>query len=193
MSTCGLVFVFLHLQEDWKKLTTDYCPGKNYPQLCLGEQVSIETLITWKNFSIYVENVMVGSTGSFVEALQIILGTYYVFNIEYPKELVRSMTFFQKAVLSRNTQCKKIMKVIKLIASMNTVEWDMQWSWFSYIEYWTFDVVEGPMKSLPFVSLFQLGPVSIFLMNGSKDFLASFFCIKLGHYKRKWVTEPDFV
>ena len=117
-----MIFVFLHMTEDWKKLTTDFCPGKNYPQMYLGEQMSMEGLVTWKNFSIYVENVMVGSTGSFVEALQIMLATYYVFNIEYPKELERSLTFFQKAILKRNTQCKKIMKVIKLIASMNNVE-----------------------------------------------------------------------
>ena len=154
MSTCGLIFVFLHMTEDWKKLTTDFCPGKNYPQMYLGEQMSMEGLVTWKNFSIYVENVMVGSTGSFVEALQIMLATYYVFNIEYPKELERSLTFFQKAILKRNTQCKKIMKVIKLIASMNNVEWGMQWCWFSYIEYWIFAVLfYRRSKSLPFVSL----------------------------------------
>ena len=121
MGIIGILYAFFHLQEDWKKMAKDFCAGKSYPQICLGAgpEINAEELVSWRNFTVYVEGVMVGRAGSLVEAVGIVMATYYVFNIAYPKELERTLTFFQKAIMKRNDQCKRIMRVIKLIASMN--------------------------------------------------------------------------
>ena len=47
---------------------------------------SFDSVVEMDNFySILVENVVVAETSDFVQAFALLLGAFYVFNVEYPK------------------------------------------------------------------------------------------------------------
>ena len=50
-------------------------------------------------YSILVGNVIVAEARGFVQAFALLLGTFYVFNVEYPKKLEATLSFFQKFIL----------------------------------------------------------------------------------------------
>ena len=75
--------------------------------------------MNWESFDIITEDVRVGSAKTITESLAILMATYYVFNIEYPSELSKTLTFFEKAILKRSESSKKYLKVMDLIAHIN--------------------------------------------------------------------------
>ena len=119
----GMIFPFFHLKENLSSLIGDLSDGaKAQPHLHLGcgPDASYETIIGWKNFDVIVENQSVGHGSALIEGVGIMLAIYYIFNIEYPKDMEKSLTFFQKVILGKHDQCKRIPAVVGLIAKMNT-------------------------------------------------------------------------
>ena len=61
---------------------------------------SFDSIVERDNlYSILVENVVFAETSDFVQAFALLLGAFYVFNVEYPKMLEATHLFFQKFIL----------------------------------------------------------------------------------------------
>ena len=101
-------------------MVADHNPGVSFPQLVLGKKSEIGEIAETQNCTVMVEGVVVGYAANFLEAIGIILSTYYVFNIAYPKEIEKSLTFLQKVLLGKHEECKRIPAVLSLISRMNT-------------------------------------------------------------------------
>ena len=69
-------------------------------------------------YSILVENVVVAETSDFVQAFALLLGAFYVFNVEYPKKLEATLLFFQKFILGISDRSKLPSKVLILISNL---------------------------------------------------------------------------
>ena len=70
------------------------------------------------DYHVIVENLEVGSTGDFIKAIMMMMSTYFIFNIAYPKEVQWYLTFLQKAVLEMHGSALRIQAVIKFIAEL---------------------------------------------------------------------------
>ena len=76
-------------------------------------------LVAADEYRVVVEGLEVGSTGDMIKAVMIMMSTYFVFNIAYPKEVQWFLTFIQKAVLAKHESALRIPTVIKFIASIS--------------------------------------------------------------------------
>ena len=50
-------------------------------------------------FSIFAENVQVANTTSFVDAVGLLLASYFSFNLAYPSQVNNTLTFIQKILI----------------------------------------------------------------------------------------------
>ena len=75
--------------------------------------------MTAESYDVIVEGAVVGSARELIKATLLLMASYYVFNISYPKETKKFLTFLQKAVLGMHTHAEKISSVIKLIALLD--------------------------------------------------------------------------
>ena len=56
---------------------------------------SFDSIVEMDNlYSILVENVVVAETSDFAQVLALLLGAFYVFNVEYPKTLEATLLLF---------------------------------------------------------------------------------------------------
>ena len=72
-------------------------------------------------YSILVENVVVAETSGFVQAFALLLGAFYVFNVEYPNKLEATLLFFQKFILDLSARTKLPSKVLRLMSNHKKV------------------------------------------------------------------------
>ena len=73
---------------------------------------SFDSIVEMDNlYSILVENVVVAEASDFVQALALLLGAFYVFNVEYPKTFEATLLFFQKFILGIYERSKLQRKV----------------------------------------------------------------------------------
>ena len=80
---------------------------------------SFDSIVEMDNlYSILVENVVVAETSDFVQAFALLLGAFYVFNLEYPKKLEATLLFFQKFILGISDRSKLPSKVLILISNL---------------------------------------------------------------------------
>ena len=80
---------------------------------------SFDSIVEMDNlYSILVENVVVAETSDFVQTFALLLGAFYVFNIEYPKKLEATLLFFQKFILGISDRSKLPSKVLKLMSNL---------------------------------------------------------------------------
>ena len=117
-----MVALFLHLKEDLFKMIANSTPDVSYPQIRMASVPNnlFEVATMANHCRIEVEGVTVGNTANLMEAIGILMATYYVFNVAYPKDVEKSLTFIQKAMLVKHEECKHIPAVVALIAKMNT-------------------------------------------------------------------------
>ena len=69
-------------------------------------------------YSILVENAAVAETNDFVQALPLLLGALYFFNVEYPKTFEAALLFFQKFILGISERSKLPSKVLALMSNL---------------------------------------------------------------------------
>ena len=74
-----------------------------------------------KLYSILMENVVVAETSDFVQAFALLLGAFYVFNVEYPNKLEATLLFFQKFILDLSDRTKLPSKVLTLMSNLKKV------------------------------------------------------------------------
>ena len=70
-------------------------------------------------FKVVLDNEVLAQTDNFVRAYKIMLCAYYIFNINYPKELGNSLLFAQKMLLEiggSNVQSKKINTLVSRLS-----------------------------------------------------------------------------
>ena len=93
---------------------------KTYPRL-VGTSASFSpqdlstALLESASFDIVVEEQIVAQSNSFLEAFAVMLATYYVFNLAYPKELECTLSFIQKYILDIGDTTKTAARVSGLI------------------------------------------------------------------------------
>lgn len=66
-------------------------------------------------FSVVVEDVIIMHTNNFVDAYSALMASFYVFNLEYPRELQGTFSFVQKYLLQISDSTKIQAKVSGLI------------------------------------------------------------------------------
>ena len=66
----------------------------------------------------YLENVAITKTRSLVEAFELLIAAYYVFNAAYPSKGSRTLTFIQKAILDIQDNVKRDSKVSDLLGKL---------------------------------------------------------------------------
>ena len=80
---------------------------------------SFDSIVERDNlYSILVENVVFAETSDFVQAFALLLGAFYVFNVEYPKKLEATLLFFQKLTLGISDRSKLPSKVLALMSNL---------------------------------------------------------------------------
>ena len=80
---------------------------------------SFDSIVEMDNlYSILVENVVVAETSDFVQAFALLLGAFYVFNVEYPKKLEATLLFFQKFTPGISDRSKLPSKVLTLMSNL---------------------------------------------------------------------------
>eukprot|EP00111_Clytia_hemisphaerica_P004357 TCONS_00012456-protein len=79
-------------------------PTKTYPRL-VGTSASFNetdlstALLESASFDVKIEGQVVAQANNFMEAFAVMIATYYVFNLAYPKELECTLSFIQKYIL----------------------------------------------------------------------------------------------
>ena len=80
---------------------------------------SFDSIVEMDNlYSILVGNVVVAETSDFVETFTLLLGAFYIFNVEYPKKLEATLLFFQKFILGISDRSKLPSKVLTLMSNL---------------------------------------------------------------------------
>ena len=80
---------------------------------------SFDSIVEMDNlYSILVENVVAAETSDFVQAFALLLGAFYVFNVEYPKKLQATLLFFQKFILGISDRSKLPSKDLTLMSNL---------------------------------------------------------------------------
>ena len=80
---------------------------------------SFDSIVEMDNlYSILVENVVVAEASDFVQALALLLGAFYVFNVEYPKTFEATLLFPQKFILGISERSKLPSKVLALMSNV---------------------------------------------------------------------------
>ena len=80
---------------------------------------SFDSIVEMDNlYSILVENVVVEETSDFVQAFALLLGAFYIFNVEYPKKLEAMLLFFQRFILGISDRSKLPSKVLALMSNL---------------------------------------------------------------------------
>lgn len=103
---------------------------KENPQLLLQKESDVEEeqtapIITYGGgesvvcddsiFSIVAENVVIATTNSLIDAVGLLLATYFVFNLVYPGNIESSLTFIQKVLVGHTDKVKTIPKINTLL------------------------------------------------------------------------------
>ena len=80
---------------------------------------SFDSIVEMDNlYSILVGNVVVAETSDFVETFTLLLGAFYIFNVEYPKKLEATLLLFQKIILGISDRSKLPSKVLTLMSNL---------------------------------------------------------------------------
>ncbi len=69
-------------------------------------------------FNIYVENELVGTWPTLLKAFAGLLATYYVFDLAYPRQSVKTLTFLQKFVANLPDDSKTPEMVLTLASKV---------------------------------------------------------------------------
>ena len=107
-----------------------------------GEDTEVETAdpcIVWKGtcylegeYRIYAERVLIAQSKCLVKAYLILLSSFYVFDLAFPKNMTSTLTFLQKMILGHCDNSKKDMKVVNLLAKINRLMAstnEINWMW----------------------------------------------------------------
>ena len=80
----------------------------------------IEFLADASRFDVLIERFQSASSEDFIRAFAILMASFYVFNVEYPKKLEGTLIFIQKFSLKTSDKQKSPKKVLRLISSLKT-------------------------------------------------------------------------
>ena len=70
-------------------------------------------------YSVVVDNQRLCSTKDFIHAVKLLMATYYIFNIAYPKPSEGTLTFIQKGLINLQDRAKMNKKVANLLLEIN--------------------------------------------------------------------------
>ncbi len=72
-----------------------------------------------KDFDVYADNVKVLSVKSMAQAFAALVAVFFVFNIAYPKSMLKTLTFLQKVFIGLQDSLKKPQPVVTLLTNLN--------------------------------------------------------------------------
>lgn len=101
----ALLSIPVLLQEKVDDLLVKKSKGTKLPATAIitYEQERITPSTT---YNIYVEKELVGTWPTLLKAFAGLLATYYVFDLAYPKQCLKTLTFLQKFVAKIPDDCK---------------------------------------------------------------------------------------
>ena len=114
----ALCIVPQHVGESIGAIWEDETGETAYPQIRV---VIDEEEENGERYDIIVDGMVICSNGNFVRALGILLATYYVFNLEYPKGLMNTLTFYQVMFLQL-PDIARLPRVVKLMCTLENIE-----------------------------------------------------------------------
>ena len=71
-------------------------------------------------YAVVVDNKRVCTTTDMLLAVTVLIASYYVFNLAYPKDLEGTMVFYQNAILNIQDQTKYNRKVCNFLIEIST-------------------------------------------------------------------------
>ena len=71
-----------------------------------------------ETLKIVADKVVICETDNLMEAAGLLLATFYVFNIAYPKASMATLTFYQKVFLNLQDEAKRLPRVISLLSKL---------------------------------------------------------------------------
>ena len=69
-------------------------------------------------YELKVETFTLARGQNFIEMFSLMLASFYIFNVQYPKKLEGSLLFFQKFLLGIGDETKTPQKVLQLISKV---------------------------------------------------------------------------
>ena len=88
-------------------------------ELVMPYIVAPTSLEEGENYHVLVEGVKVATTNSLIGAFKLLMASFYVFNIAYPKNLQATLSFLQILFLGINDNSKPNIKAVKLVAEIS--------------------------------------------------------------------------
>ena len=70
-------------------------------------------------FQVLAENIIVAETKCLITAFLCYLGSFYIFNLAFPKKICSTLTFLQNVVLGHVDDTKTSTKVVNLLIKVN--------------------------------------------------------------------------
>ena len=70
------------------------------------------------SLQILADGVTICETNNLMKAARLLLATFYIFNIAYPKIIMATLTFFQKVFLNLQDEARRLPKVISLTSKL---------------------------------------------------------------------------
>jgi len=72
-------------------------------------------------FGVIVEGTEVCHTDNLSQAVCLLMAAHYVFNLEYNKKVVNTLSFLQKVILNVSDDTKTPSKVVRLVYDLNAI------------------------------------------------------------------------
>lgn len=117
LKKAAAVFIIMqNLQEDANQLFLH--DATTFPQIEVIEEIDFEGTNT---FSIIAEGTSICVCCEFTEAVALMFASFYLFNLQFPKKLKSSMTFFREYIFNIQDNIAKIDK--KVAKFCTTLSW----------------------------------------------------------------------
>ena len=75
---------------------------------------------TQSTYTITADGEVIGETKDFIDAVKVLICTYYNFNVAYPTKACASLTFIQKMVMNLQDSVPPIKKLQTFVGAMHT-------------------------------------------------------------------------
>ena len=124
-STAAFMGVFHLLKEDPKFFIGSEIPGPAVAPVFIVFEGPVDKFLDCTEFHVYVDGQELVSCGDLIEAVEVYVSCFYIFNLEHPLNLRKTCTFLDKVMLGINprtgpkSQKDANRKVIAMISKLN--------------------------------------------------------------------------
>lgn len=71
------------------------------------------------NFDVYADGIKILTVDSIAKAFEMLITCFFVLNIAYPKDMVKTLTFLQKVIVNLQDKIKNPKAIVTLLSNIN--------------------------------------------------------------------------